>query len=373
MKFTIVREEFLKGLLNTFKIILGKNSDPILNNVKLDLFEDRLEIVATNGEMSIKSIILKYKDDKTLIRDLVPGSILINARMITEIIRKLDSDEVNFVIEDSSTAKIQTLKSTFNLNVIKASEYRELDFDENGEKITLSRNEFTNCISQTSFSASNKDNRPVLQCVNIESDTKNISFTATDGARLGRRIVELPLENRFSINVPAKSVNEVVKSLNNEKEIEIFISEKKVLFKLEDSIITSTIVAGDYPNTKNIIPHNYFYRLEVNSNEFLKTLDRIVIFSIDRENIVKLTMNEDEVNVSSRSQQVGDAKESLQLFKYSGDRLQISFNVDYVSNAIRALKSDDVVLSFLGEMKPFTITRKDDDKVIQLITPVRTY
>ena len=84
-------------------------------------------------------------------------------------------------------------------------------------------------------------------------------------------------------------------------------------------------------------------------------------------------MNEEEITVSSRSQQVGDAKESLQLFKYSGERLQISFNVEYVSAAIRALKSDDVVLSFLGEMKPFTVTRKDDDKVIQLITPVRTY
>lgn len=373
MKFTIIREEFLKGLLNTSKIILSKNSDPILNNVKLDLFEDRLEITATNGEMSIKSIVLKYKDDKTLIRDLTPGSILVNAKMITEVVRRIESDEISFNVEDNSTAKIQTLKSTFNLNVIRAEEYRELDFEETGEKITLSKNEFVSCINQTTFAASTKDNRPVLQCVNIESDNQNVYFTATDGARLGRRTVELALDERFAVNIPAKSLNEVVKSLNEENQLEIYISEKKVLFKLENSIITSTIVVGDYPNTKNIIPHTHYYRLEVNSSEFLKTLDRIVLFSIDRENIVKLTMSEEEVTISSRSAQVGDAKESLQLFKFSGERLQISFNVEYVSNAIRALKSDDVVLCFLGEMKPFTITNKKDDKVIQLITPVRTY
>ena len=373
MKFTIIREEFLKALLNTSKIILGKNSDPILNNVKIDLFEDHLEIIGSNGEISIKSIVYKYKNDKTLIRDLTPGSILINAKMITEIVRKIDAEEINFVVEDNSTAKIQTLKSNFNLNVIRPEEYRELDFDENGEQVTLSRDEFVNCINQTSFSASTKDNRPILQCVNIESDGQSVHFTATDGARLARREVELSLENRFSVNIPAKSLNEVVKSLLEEKQVSLFISEKKVLFKLDDCVITSTIVVGDYPNTKNIIPHNYYYKLEVNSSEFLKTLDRIVLFSIDRENIVKLTMNEEEIIVSSRSQQVGDAKESLQLFKYSGERLQISFNVEYVSAAIRALKSDDVVLSFLGEMKPFTVTRKDDDKVIQLITPVRTY
>ncbi len=374
MKFTINKDEFLKALLNSSKIIQSKNTDAILNMLKLEIFDDRLEITGSNGEITIKSIIPRYKDDKTLIRDIQIGGILINAHMITEIIRRIDGDEVNFIVEDNSLAKIQNLKSNFNLNVTRVEEYRDIDFDENGTHLILNRNDFVLAISQTSFASSIKENRDVLKCVNIESDGNEIIFTATDGARLARRIINNSENGQtFNVNVPAKTINEVVKSLTDETEIELYINENKVLFKLNNCVIIMTIVLGSYPNTRNIIPHNYYYRLEVNTQDFLKALDRVVLLSIDRENIVKLTMNEEEVTVSSRSPQIGDAIELLQIYKYQGERLEISFNVEYVSQAIRVLKSEEVILSFLGEMKPFTITSKNDDKVIQLVTPVRTF
>lgn len=371
MKVTIDRNELLKGLLNSSKV--AKGADQVLNNLKIDLYEEKIEITGSNGELTIKTIIPRYKNDKALFRDVLPGSILLNAKMFTEVVRRLDDPEISISIEDNSIAKIQTSKSLFNLNVTRAEEYRDLDFEEEGVFISLSKNDFLDAVNQTSFACSIKA-RPILQCVNIENDNDQITFVATDGSRLAKKTIQYESNNRFIVNINQKNINEVAHTLTDDDEkIDIYISDRKVLFKLSNCVIISTITSGEYPNTKNIIPHNFYYRLEVNSDEFLKALDRIVLLSIDRENIVKLTMNEDEVILSSKSQEIGDAKEVLQLFKYTGERLEISFNVNYVSQAIKALKSQDILISFLGEMKPFTVSNKEDESCIQLITPVRTY
>ena len=84
-------------------------------------------------------------------------------------------------------------------------------------------------------------------------------------------------------------------------------------------------------------------------------------------------MSENKVRVSSRSQQLGSGEESISLFKFNGDDFEMSFNCEYVANAIRALRSEDVVLSFVGEMKPFTVSTKGNKNVIQVVTPVRAY
>ena len=97
------------------------------------------------------------------------------------------------------------------------------------------------------------------------------------------------------------------------------------------------------------------------------------MLTLDRENIVKVTMVEGNVVVSSKSQLSGSGEKILSLFRYTGERLEISFNYHFVVDAIKALGSQDVLLSFIGEMKPFTITDKNDPSNIHLITPVRTY
>ena len=97
------------------------------------------------------------------------------------------------------------------------------------------------------------------------------------------------------------------------------------------------------------------------------------MLTLDRENIVKVTMMEGNVVVSSKSQNSGSGEKILSLFRYTGERLEVSFNYQYVVDAIRAVGSQDVLISFVGEMKPFTVSDKNDLSNIHLITPVRTY
>lgn len=372
MKFIINRDEFLKGITNAGRVAIAK-IDPILQYLKLDLFENRLEIIGSNGTLAISTKIPAIKNDKEIIREIVPGSTLINARLISEIVKHLEGQEVTFEILDDTMAKIESENSSFKLSSIRADEYREIDLSLDGIKVTMNVNDFIEAVNQVGFCASEKSSRPTLTAVNVECNSSSLIFVATDGARLGKKEIKIDNDDLFNVNIPAKSLFEAVKTITNEKDINLYVGDKKVAFEFNDTIMTTTLIGGDYPNVKNIIPRTFYYYLEVNAAEFLKAIDMGAITSGERENVVKLIMDEGKVTVTSKSQQNGSSDIKLDLFKYTGERLEMSFNCDYVSNAIRALKSQDVLISFVGEMKPFTVTNRNDDSVIQLITPVRTY
>ena len=109
------------------------------------------------------------------------------------------------------------------------------------------------------------------------------------------------------------------------------------------------------------------------ANDLIKAIDRANILSMDRENVVDLTMSENGVEISAKSQQIGSAIERIDVFKFIGQDLRISFNSEFVVAAVKALNSEDVTFAFVGEMKPFIVENASDDSVVQIVTPVRTY
>lgn len=373
MKFTINKEEFTKTLLNVSRIVPQKPINPKLSTLKLVLNSNGLNITGSNDDLVISETIPLFKNDKEIIRDIKQGKILVNAKIITEVARKIDGDELTFELVDNSIAKIANEKTKFELNTIDSNEYPDIDLEFNGTHVVLEKNQFVDAVNSVAFAASQKDTRLLLTCINLTSEENTLTITATDGARLASQILEVNEIDKFSINIPSKSLIEIIKSFTDEDQVEMFVSERKILFILNNKILTSKLVPGEYPTTKNIIPKNFFYYLEVNSNEFLNTIDRISLLSSERENVIKLTLTPEMCEVSSKSIQIGSAKETLNLFKFQGERLEISFNASFVSSAIRALKTEDVIISFIGEMKPFTITNKNKSNIIQLITPLRTY
>ena len=115
------------------------------------------------------------------------------------------------------------------------------------------------------------------------------------------------------------------------------------------------------------------YSLQVNANDLIKAIDRANILSVERENVVDLTMNESNVEISAKSQQIGSAVERIDVFKFVGQDLRISFNSEFVVAAVKALNCEDVTFAFVGEMKPFVVKNASDESVTQIVTPVRTY
>lgn len=373
MRFTIKREEFLKGLTIAGRAVASKSATPVLLNLKIELNENGLFITGSNTEISIKTFIPFSFAGNEIIRNYKEGATLINAKIITDIARKIESEEIVFDVIDSTIATVADNRSEYKLNCIRPEEYPDIDLNPTGTEIVLSKAEFDTLVSQTAFAASTKEQRPVLTAVNLEAANGVLTATATDSARMARKEIKIDSEVNFVANVPAKTMVEINHLLENSDSVHMAISDKKALFSLDRTIVAARLISGEYPNTKNIVPRITNYSLEVNASDLLKAIDRANILSIDRENVVDLTMSEDGVEISAKSSQMGSATERIDLFKFEGQNLRVSFNSEFVNAAVKALNSKDVIFLFVGEMKPFVLKNGEDDSVIQIVTPVRTY
>ncbi len=374
MRFKIDREQFLKGLTIASKAIGSKSPIPVMMNVKMVLDEQGLSLIGSNNDLSIKTVVPYKIGERDIIRDAQFGSTLVASRIITEIARRVAGSELSFEIIDDTIAQIGDGRSSFKLNSVRPEEYPEIDLDPTGVQVSLDSKVFIQMIDQTAFAASGKEQRPILTAVNLEAsgDYKLIA-TATDSARLARKEIALPNPAKFVANVPARVLTEISKLLEGEGMVNLSINEKKILVSFNGTIVSSRLINGDYPNTKNIVPRNFNFFLEANSLELIAAMERVSLLSIERENVVKLSMSDFGVEVSSKSAEVGSAVETIGTCQYTGERLEVSFNSDYVMAAIRACQSEDVTMAFLGEMKPFVIKNAKDESQVQLVTPVRTY
>lgn len=377
MKFKINKNEFLKGLLQVGKIIPIKHTNPIFVNIKLELTTDSLILTGSNGDLSITTSIPFFRNNQEIIRDVQLGSILANSDILCNIVKRLDGEEIAFDVLDDNEARIEVDdKASFNLHCIDANEYADLDFSFKGVKIILDASEIANVVSQVSFAASIKNVKPVLTGVNIEGSGSKINFVATDSARLAKKEVEAEISEVFNTTVPVRTFQEIARSITDEDKITLYINDRRILVELKDTIISSVLLPGTYPNVKNIIPKNFLYTLEVDANDLIKTIETANVFSAstgEKGATIRCYMSQENVVFRCSSDQNGNSSVMLNLFKYTGERLEISFKCEYVLSAVKALKTNEVLLCFQGEMKPFVIIGKNDPSVIQLLTPVKTH
>ena len=371
MKLTVDRIRLLK-VLTTVNVAIGQKSPtPAFLNFKLEMNDNELTVLGSDNDLTIKSTLPVVEGDKTIITDYRVGSTLISAKYLIEIIRKLEGNNVTIEIIDDVIAQISDNKSNFKLNSMKAEEYPDLDLTVVGENVFFKADEFKKVIAQTAFAASTKEVRLILTAINVKSDGTNAEFVATDSYRLAKKVA--PIEsNPFESNIPVKALVEVSKLVDND-DVTLYVAPNKAIFEFGGTRVYSRVIAGDFPKTSRMIPTNYPYQLKVNANKFIDAMARVSLLSIERERIVKLSLSDNGVEVSSKSEQIGSANEQIELYEYNGGRFDISFNVDYVTDAIKATQSEDVLLSFAGEMNAFRITAPEDDSLVQIITPVRSY
>lgn len=372
MRFTIDKEQFLKGLLIAGHAIGSRATNPTLLCFKLELTQRGLEITASNNDISIWTLVPNTLNDKEIIRNGSLGSSLINAHVLTEIIRKLESAELSFEIIDGAVAKIDDGKSVFKLNCISADEYPDIDLEKGSNAFVMPCKDISLLVSQTAFAALDKETRPILMAINLRAEGGKLTATSTDSARLSRKSIAVDPSLHFSVNIPARTLTDVVTLLDGCEDVELSATNEKIVFSFGTTILSSRLISGDYPVSSSIIPQNFNYFLQINAQQLLNAVDRVSVLVTDHASVVKLSMAEDQVEVSSSSDQTGSGVEKITTMQYTGERLEIAFNALFVCQAVKALGSEDVVMSFIGEMKPFVIRNPKDDSIVELITPMRT-
>ena len=373
MKFRIEQKILLEHLNYVIKGVSSKNIIPILNCIKFELKKEGLYLLSTDNEIAIKDFI-----DKKDIDDIdTLGEIVISGKYIYEIIRNLDNTLVNIEELVDSQILITTDKSTFKLNCNKVSEFPNLDLEFIKNPIVMNQNNFKNAINQTIFATSNQESRPVLTGINIKIKNNKFQCTATDSYRLARKVIEIneSLKEDIDIIVPSKNLLEVVKLLNNDDEnFEIHIFTNKIIFKINNIIIMSRLINGNYPETDKLIMDKFEINIKLKLNELYNAISRAALLTVAEEkNIINFELKNNIIKISSNIPEIGNVEETLVLNEKIDKELKIAFSSKFVMEVLKIYDCEDIELKFNGEIKPFVISDPLDNNLIQLIVPIRTY
>ena len=370
MKFSIDKNVIIESLNNVVKAISTKNIIPVLNGIKFEMDKEGLNLLASDGELTIKVLISKNeikKVDKE-------GSIVIQSKYLLDILRKMPSDIINFEVIEGLKIKIFSDNNQFNLNCLDPNEFPIIKLEESKEPITLNAEELKTVINQTSFAISNQELRPLLTGINFKINGDLLECVATDSYRLAKKIIKLsnPINNSINIIIPGRSITELEKMLNDE-EIEVHIFNNKILFKYKNIIFQSNLLNGTYPNTSNLIPNDFEYIIKVGNVVFSSSIDRTALLTQGKDkNIIKMLVDNTKLTLTSSSE-LGKSEEKLNVESNNKEKLEISFSSKYMLEALKTIKDENLLLLMNGDTKPIVIKSVSDESLIQLILPIKTY
>ncbi|MCI2171045.1 DNA polymerase III subunit beta [Schleiferilactobacillus perolens] len=379
MKFTINRDVFIKALNNVSRAIASKTTIPILTGLKLSLDAEKLTLTGSDADISIETTI-PVAADQAQLQVAEPGAIVLPSRFFTDIVKRLPEKTMTIAATDNLQAVITSGQAEFTINGQNSDEYPLLPTIASDHSLKLAAAVLREVIAQTVIAVSNQDSRPILTGVHLSIHNGELLAVATDTHRLSQRIVKL--ENAgdadYSINIPGRSLIELSRTIpDNVDTIDLRIAENQVLFLLNNTAFYSRLLEGNYPNTQQLLPTEHTTALTVAADTFRAAIERASLLSHEsRNNVVRLVLTpEDNTAVlSSTSPDVGTVQEEIAFTALTGDTLDISFNPDYMKDALQVIGQGDVNMAFTSPLRPFTIAPTDDaQQFIQLITPIRTF
>lgn len=375
MKLTLNRNAFIQELQTVQRAIATKTTINILTGVKMDLTNQGLTLTGSNAEISIESF-LSVEDETAQMQIEKTGSIVLQARFFSEIIRRLPEEDFTLEVLEQNQVKITSGKAYFTVNGLDSDNYPHLPIIDTPNQIQIPIQVLNKLISETVFSVSQHESRPILTGVHFVLSNEVLLAVATDSHRLSQR--KIPLTNtseQFDIVIPGKSLIELSRSLSDEEGVvSIRIMDNQVLFETEGMKFYSRLLEGAYPDTNRLIPTSFNTTIEFEGKKFLAAIDRASLLSHEgRNNIVRLHIADDGVILYGNSPEIGKVEESLNYNQVSGEPLDISFNPDYMKAALRAFGDTTIKIQFISAIRPFILEPSEGQgEFVQLITPVRT-
>ncbi|RCW64576.1 DNA polymerase III subunit beta [Saliterribacillus persicus] len=380
MKIIMNRDRLIESVQHVMKAISQKTTIPILTGIKIEATETQVKLTGSDSDITIEAVIPKEEEGIILIDEIVPGSIVLHAKYFPEIIRKLPNEMVEIESDDKLQLSIRSGHAEFHLNGQDAEEYPHLPLLQSDSSFSLPNDLLKNMIRQTVFAVSTSETRPILTGVNIKVEDDHLHFIATDSHRLAARKIPLEVDQAnlsFSqVVIPGKSLNELNKILEDtDEKIEIQVGENQIAFQAEHLYFVTRLLEGKYPETSRLIPDQSKTIIHADTKTLLQSVDRASLLARESQNnVVRLeTKGNEVVEITSNSPEIGKVEEEITIKGMEGEDLKISFSSKYMIDALKIMESDQVKIEFTGAMRPFIIKPVDNDQILQLILPVRTY
>lgn len=361
MKLVTSKENILEGLQKVQSGISARSTLPILNNVHLRTEAGKLQLTATDLEVSVRT-----SCEAKINRE---GGTTLPARRLFSIIKELPLSDIEINVDDKDVATIKSGSSTFKIIGIAEDEFPPLPEFEGHRTFTLDQATFKKMLSATHYAASTEESRYILNGVLLSFRDDKLSVVATDGRRMAlyEQAMEFSEQSAGDLVIPNKTINELIKTLGTEGTISIMASENKAAFAFGNMHIITKLVDGTFPNFRQVIPSQCEERVSIERENLLTSIRRVSLVS-DKTSSVTLSFEKNQVNISTSSAEVGEASESVAI-KYGGKPMAIAFNPDFIMDCLRNLTSDEVAIEFSDELSPGVI--KCDAPFLYVLMPMR--
>jgi len=361
MKLVVSKENILEGLQKVQSGISTRNTLPILNNVYLSAKEGKVQLTATDLEVSVQTTC-----EAKIARE---GGTTLPARRLFSIIRELPASEIEINVDDKDMATIKAGSSVFKIIGISEDEFPPIPEFEGQRTYTLEQGTFKKMLTATHYSSSTEESRYVLNGVLLSFKDDKLTVVATDGRRMAlyEQELEFPDQSTGDIVVPNKTVNELVKTLGTEGNIKIMAGDNQAAFAFGNMLITTKLIDGTFPNFRQVIPSQCEERVSVEREQLFNIVRRVSLVS-DKTSSVTLAFDKNQLTISTVSPEVGEASESLSI-KYNGKAIAIAFNPDFMMDCLRSLTTDEVAIEFSDELSPGVI--KCDAPFLYVLMPMR--
>ncbi len=366
MRLNCSRKKLMDSINIVSKAVATRTPMPILDGILMSA-SDGLTLTGYDMETGIES---RMEADI-----LASGSVVVPARVFTEIVRRLPEDDVFIDTDDKYMVKVESGSSSFNIRGLSADDYPALPIVEHDHSLFLEQKMLKDMIQQTKFAASTDDSRPILKGINVIFENGGLTLVTIDGFRLAVRKEKITGEQQEAMQfiVPARAMEDVSHVLNDSDDmVTIGPSHNYVLFDTGDVKIVSRLIQGEFLNYKSILPSGNKTSLVTDPQVLLSAIERASIV-IDRDEkrfpVTLETPDEDTLVISSKTD-IGMSREELNI-ALTGELLDIDFNPKLFMDALREIEDEQITVSFQGSVGPCSIQPLEGDSFFYLVLPLR--
>ena len=378
MKISCLQENLSRGLAVVGRAVASRATLPVTQNVLLSVDQSMLKLSATNLEIAMTTWVGAMIEEE--------GSITVPARLLTEFVNSLPNDKIDLELDEGSgLLHISSGNSDAHINITDAAEFPPIPTVDDGVAAEVDPLVLKSAITRVAFAAATEESRPVLTGVEVKLDESTFTMAAADGFRLavqnGTLLKAVPDE--VSVIIPARTMNELNRLIGDREEpVEILMTPEKgqVMFRVGggDTVeIVSQLLQGTFPNYEQLIPQTYTTRAVMDLPTVLRAARTASIFARDGSNIIRMHLmpaaadtEPPKVEISARSEEVGDNQDVVDLDEIEGEEGKIAFNSRYLLDVLAVLEKGKVALETTTSSSPGVFKLTDSEDYIHVVMPM---
>lgn len=361
------RNDLMKSVGIVSKAVSVRTTMAILEDILLDAEGNTLTLLGNDLDMGIQTTIEAVVKGE--------GSICVNAKMFSEMIRRLPDDDIKLETMENGKMQIECGHSKFTIATMPADDFPRLPEIEGRHEILLPQSTFRQMITDTIFSvAPENSGRPILTGELMDIRDGYLYLVAVDGFRISMQRTKVQAEENFKVVVPAKAMNEIKNILETEEDslMNVSFTGKHALFRMNETIVLTRLLEGTFLNYERNLDMEFKSRLVVNRRELLESVDRAALISRESKNSpIRLEIEDGSMIITSNAE-TGTAREEVGV-TIEGEGVVIAFNPKYYLEALKAIDDLEVAIVYNSSLTPCIIQGIDNKDYQYFILPIRMH